>query len=108
MKKFNGGESLFQIEFTRIIFVDVLLDSTTDQLKSVEKSIFEIELNLCQIIPFDGVVLWSDHAQICQEISSIEPNGTTDPSYIFQNLQTKQLFQQSDFIVFLTDGQIEH
>ena len=60
------------------------------------------------MIQFDAIVLWSDEAQICEEICSIGPGGTTNPSCIFTNLQTKTLFEQSDLIVFLSDGQIEH
>lgn len=89
------------------MFVDISA-STTDQLKSVDKSIFEIELNLCQMIQFDQIVFWSDQSSIWEKTSLIEPNGITNPLCIYQNSSTKHLFQQCDVMFFLTDGQIEH
>ena len=60
------------------------------------------------MIKFDKIVIQNTNAFICEDISLIEPNGITNPSSIFQNQLTKDLFDQSDFIFFLTDGQIEH
>ncbi len=95
------------IDAVSVIFVDGS-GSTSDQLKSIEKSIFEIELNICKMIKFDKIVVWNTTAFICDDISTIEPNGITNPSSIFQNQLTNDLFDQSDLIFFLTDGQIEH
>ena len=92
---------------SRVVLVDVS-GSTSDQIKSLQKSIFEIELNLCQMIQFDQIILWSDKASIWEKTSLIEPNGITNPLCIYQNPSTKDLFQKSDLIFFLTDGQIEH
>jgi hypothetical protein len=114
MKNFEGNKislndknSLFEIDFVSVIFIDGS-GSTSDQLKSVNKSIFEVELNICQMIKFNHIVIWNTNAFICEDISMIKPNGLTNPSSIFQNQSTKDLFNQSDIIFFLTDGQIEH
>ncbi len=91
----------------RGIFVDAS-DSTSNKLKSIGKTILEAELSICDLIKFDDIVIWNTNSFICSNISNVQSNGIRNPSSIFENNSTKDIFLKSDVIVFVTNGQIEH
>lgn len=90
----------------RGIFIDAS-NSTSNKLKSIEKTILEAELSICNLIEFNDIVIWNTKAFICSNISNIQSNGNRNPSSIFENNSTKEIFIKSDVIVFVTNGQIQ-
>ncbi|CAF3680647.1 unnamed protein product [Rotaria sp. Silwood1] len=66
------------------------------------------ELSICEATQFNHVVLWNTSAKLCTNIQSARPDGGTSPTAIFQNESTKQAFNKSDVIVFVTDGEIDN
>ncbi|CAF1686142.1 unnamed protein product, partial [Adineta ricciae] len=73
---------------------------------SLGKTILEAELDICHYIQFDYIVLWNSSAEICKDIKCAMPTNGSSPSSIFENTNTKEAFNQSDVIVFVTDGEI--
>lgn len=71
-------------------------------------SILQAELLLCKWIDFDYIVQWNTTADLCDDLQNIQSVGITNPQSIFENPRTKNAFTQSEIIVFLTDGQIQH
>ena len=98
---------LYYLDFTTGIFIDNS-GSTGSKLASTQNDILKAELGICQRIQFNHVILWNTSAQICTDIQSAKPSGGTDPSTIFQNPSTKNAFNASDVIVFVTDGEIDN
>lgn len=95
------------LDFTTGIFIDNS-GSTCSQLVSIQKNVLQAELSICQVTKFDHIVLWNSYAQLCTNIDSASPTGGTNPTAIFQNQSTKNAFNQSDVIVFVTDGEIDN
>ncbi|CAF0804459.1 unnamed protein product [Didymodactylos carnosus] len=94
-------------DFSKSIFIDNS-GSTTGQLVHVGKDILKAELSICQDIKFDNIILWNSSAEICKDIKSARSTGGTDPQAIFKNGSTKEAFNTSDVIVFVTDGEIDN
>ncbi|CAF4158021.1 unnamed protein product [Rotaria sp. Silwood2] len=92
-------------DFITGIFIDNS-GSTSYQLASVGKDVLQAELSICQATQFDYVVLWNTSAKLCTNIETATPAGGTNPTCIFQNESTKNAFNKSDVIVFVTDGEI--
>ncbi|CAF1533761.1 unnamed protein product, partial [Rotaria sordida] len=94
-------------EFITGIFIDNS-GSTSSQLVSIGKNVLETELSICQVIQFDYVILWNTSAKLCTNIETSTPQGGTSPMAIFHNESTKEAFNKSDVIVFVTDGEIDN
>lgn len=98
---------LCNLDFTSGIFIDNS-GSTSTKLVSTENNILKAEIGICERIQFNHVILWSTSAQICTDIQTARHGGGTDPSAIFQHSATKNAFNASDVIVFVTDGEIDN
>ncbi|CAF3770213.1 unnamed protein product [Adineta steineri] len=94
-------------DFTTGIFIDNS-GSTSSQLVSIGKNVLQAELSVCQATEFNHIILWNTSAKLCTNINSVRPEGGTNPTTIFQNELTKKAFDQSDVIVFVTDGEIDN
>ena len=75
---------------------------------SIGKNVLETELSICQVTQFDYVVLWNTSAKLCTNIETSTPQSGTSPMAIFHNESTKEAFNKSDVIVFVTDGEIDN
>ena len=60
------------------------------------------------MIEFNHIVIWNENAFLYGNLFTIESNGMSNPSSIFQNQLRKDLFNQAEVLIFLTDGRIEH
>ena len=94
------------LDFTRGIFVDNS-GSTGSSLPLAGKSILAAELAICQVTQFQSIALWNSQAKLCTDLRAARPEGGTDPASIFQNSTTKKAFEDSDIVVFVTDGDID-
>ena len=65
-----------------------------------------MELDICQVTEFQSIVLWNSQAKLCTDLQSAHPTGGTDPASIFQDNSTKRAFEDSEIVVFVTDGDI--
>ncbi|UJR07771.1 hypothetical protein I4U23_012054 [Adineta vaga] len=93
-------------DFSTGIFIDNS-GSTCSQLVSIGKNVLQAALSICETVRFDHIILWNTSAEICTDITAAKPTGGTSPKAIFQNESTKQAFEKSDVIVFVTDGEID-
>ncbi|CAF3960171.1 unnamed protein product, partial [Rotaria sp. Silwood2] len=94
-------------DFITGIFIDNS-GSTSSQLVSIGKNVLQAELSICEATQFNHIVLWNTSAKLCTNIQSARPDGGTSPTAIFQNESTKNAFNKSDVIVFVTDGEIDN
>ncbi|CAF1345759.1 unnamed protein product [Rotaria sordida] len=99
--------NIFCLDFITGIFIDNS-GSTSSQLVSIGKNVLQAELSICQVTQFDHIVLWNTTAKLYTNIETAHPEGGTNPTTIFQNESTKNAFNKSDVIVFVTDGEIDN
>lgn len=95
------------LDFTSGIFIDNS-GSTCTQLVSIGSNVLKAELSICQATKFNHIVLWNSTAKLCTNIESATSEGGTSPMAIFQNQSTKAAFNESDVVVFVTDGEIDN
>lgn len=60
------------------------------------------------MIEYDYIVIWNTDASISNDLSLIKSNGIANPSSIFNNNLTKDIFNQSDIIIFITNSNIQN
>ena len=77
-------------------------------MDSIRKNVLQAELSICEAIKLKYIVLWNSSAKLCANIKTAKPEGCTNPTAIFQNESTKNAFNASDVIVFVTDGKIDN
>ena len=90
-------------------FVDTS-GSTCHYSNSKGKQYIEVELNIVRIFGKNSIqnkiVGWSNNATVSMNGQFKVERGGTDPSSIFRNSESAKIFNESEVIVFLTDGEI--
>lgn len=71
--------------------------------KNRTRTVLDIEREIVSKIDSSNIVYWSTEVQFGPNIVS---SGGTVPSCIFENEKSKEIFQNSDAIIFITDGEI--
>jgi hypothetical protein len=100
--------SLKKNEKSMIEFSDAEIGIFIDNSGSTEGEILKCEKLFARIISNykTKYVFWNNNAQVEDNIECVYSNGGTDPSSIFVNNKTLDIYKSSNVFILITDGYI--